>query len=168
MSFFKAFLHHAPTESNVSQDSQAENLGIIKNEIEESGPQTEVAQKRKRSAVPSETPSNVEKIISFLDKRHKEYDSIDLTFQVYAASVKKLSDRRQTMLKFKIAKMIMEEELAQQMEFERENQVISSFSNNSVVSSPPTSPFDNSNTVDTDLEAAGDCWYPNSSNDLNL
>ncbi|CAG9814632.1 unnamed protein product [Phaedon cochleariae] len=78
---------------------------------------------QKRKAVEKSTSnnsSNVDKVIHFLDKRHSNVtntcDSIDLTFQGYAASVKKLSNRRQTIVKYKIAKIIMEEELAEEAE----------------------------------------------------
>ncbi|KAJ8936822.1 hypothetical protein NQ318_015289 [Aromia moschata] len=82
-------------------------------------------QKRKAIENPASTnSSNVDKVIHFLDKRHSDvknnYDSIDLTFQGYASSVKK-SNRRQTIIKYKIAKIIMEEELAQEAETQTES-----------------------------------------------
>uniref|UniRef100_A0A6P7FY37 Uncharacterized protein LOC114335367 n=1 Tax=Diabrotica virgifera virgifera TaxID=50390 RepID=A0A6P7FY37_DIAVI len=64
--------------------------------------------------------SSVDKVISFLNKRHsnceESADEIDLVFRGYAASVKKLSPQRQTHIKYQIAKLIMEEELSQQAE----------------------------------------------------
>ncbi|XP_053958944.1 uncharacterized protein LOC128863685 [Anastrepha ludens] len=49
----------------------------------------------------------------------RSFDSIDLTFLGYASSIKKLPPRKQSLLKFAVAKMIMQEELAQQNEDEK-------------------------------------------------
>lgn len=58
-------------------------------------------------------------------------DCIDLTFQGYAASVKNLSKSRQINMKYKIAKMIMEEELAQEMETENQSRPGTGYSTDS-------------------------------------
>ncbi|XP_067618200.1 uncharacterized protein [Eurosta solidaginis] len=44
------------------------------------------------------------------------FDGIDLTFLGYASSIKKLSLRRQSLIKFTVAKLIMQQELAEQNE----------------------------------------------------
>lgn len=44
----------------------------------------------------------------------RNFDGIDLTFLGYASSIKKLTPRRQSVIKFVVAKLIMREELAQQ------------------------------------------------------
>lgn len=101
-----------------------------------------------------------------MEKRHSDTrDSIDLTFQGYTASVKKLSNRRQTIVKYKIAKTIKEEELTQQAETQMESRPGSSFSDNSAASSympniMHKSPCDNSSNI----REAGDnssvaTWY---------
>ncbi|XP_044745535.1 uncharacterized protein LOC123307339 [Coccinella septempunctata] len=155
MVFFRPFLHHAPTESNVfatdcetesrteprtepkteprTEPSTESRTEPLESEIETSNSQNEhenfmaeknMGQKRKRSDVATDNSSNIDKVLNYLDKKHcnEQKDSIDLTFQAYAASVKKLTIRRQTMVKYKIAKLIMKEELAQQLESEKENQ----------------------------------------------
>ncbi|XP_017482312.1 PREDICTED: uncharacterized protein LOC108379034 [Rhagoletis zephyria] len=53
----------------------------------------------------------------------RSFDGIDLTFLGYASSIKKLTPRRQSLIKFAVAKLIMQEELAQQSE----NQTSSSY-----------------------------------------
>ncbi|CAD6996274.1 uncharacterized protein LOC105664883 [Ceratitis capitata] len=49
----------------------------------------------------------------------KNFDGLDMTFLGYAGSIKKLTPRRQSLIKFAVAKMIMREELSQQNEKER-------------------------------------------------
>lgn len=54
------------------------------------------------------------------DKKHSEdsnfYDDIDLICLGYAKTIKKFNPKRQSIIKFKIARLIMEEELAQEIE----------------------------------------------------
>jgi hypothetical protein len=44
------------------------------------------------------------------------YDDVDLLCMGYAKTIKKFSPRRQTVVKFKTAEILMQEELAQQIE----------------------------------------------------
>ncbi|KAL1492365.1 hypothetical protein ABEB36_010623 [Hypothenemus hampei] len=157
MEFFRLFLKFAQTESNISiTDNIAKSPKVVDKEIEACNMQNESSenvseassgnlekerstkisshQKRKAIANPaSNNSSNVDKVIDFLTKRHSDVsnnsDSVDLTFQGYAASVKKLSNRRQTLVKYKIAKILMEEELAQEAETQTESRSSRSFSN---------------------------------------
>lgn len=57
--------------------------------------------------------------MNYIEKKHansQPTDDIDLIFLGYAKSVKKFAPRRQTMVKFQFAKILMEEELQQQLE----------------------------------------------------
>ncbi|XP_028893677.1 uncharacterized protein LOC105208369 [Zeugodacus cucurbitae] len=49
----------------------------------------------------------------------RNFDGLDLTFLGYASSIKKLTARRQSLIKFAVAKLIMREELAQQNDNEK-------------------------------------------------
>ncbi|XP_018789425.1 PREDICTED: uncharacterized protein LOC108969268 isoform X1 [Bactrocera latifrons] len=64
------------------------------------------------STTKSITSVDQDKYIDPLGGRY--FDGIDLTFLGYASSIKKLSPRRQSIIKFAVAKLIMREELAQQ------------------------------------------------------
>ncbi|KAF2883699.1 hypothetical protein ILUMI_22482 [Ignelater luminosus] len=72
---------------------------------------------RKRKALPqitsSSQPTTTGKILSYPEKRSTvgEHDEIDKPFLGYAATVRRLSARRQTLLKFSIAKLLMQHEL---------------------------------------------------------
>ncbi|KAK9680893.1 hypothetical protein QE152_g38718 [Popillia japonica] len=63
------------------------------------------------------TTTGVDKIINYLEKQscrtaqQEEGDEIDKLFRGYAAAVRKLMPRRQTLIKYRIAKLIMEAEL---------------------------------------------------------
>ncbi|KAI4465827.1 madf domain transcription factor [Holotrichia oblita] len=60
--------------------------------------------------------SGVDKVISYLDSANKSRqtkDELDLIFLGYAATVRKLNRERQVTIKYKIAKLLMEEELQQ-------------------------------------------------------
>lgn len=87
-------------------------------------------EKRKRKLI-EDCPSNssfVETVIKFLNKKPNEVhnDAIDFVFQGYGASVKKLSPRRQTLVKYQVAKIITEAELAQLADTQGLNQPITS------------------------------------------
>ncbi|KAL1489745.1 hypothetical protein ABEB36_013680 [Hypothenemus hampei] len=131
---------------------------------------------KKRKALGNSASSNspnVDKIIKFLDKRHSNLknncDSIDLIFQGYAASVKKLSNRRQTIIKYKIAKITMEEELVQEAETPTETRPDTNFAKNFDASSYMSnnmskSPYDNSssnpsNIREADHNSSAATWY---------
>lgn len=74
---------------------------------------------KKRRVAANPPSTGVDKIINYLEKQscrtaqHEERDEIDKLFQGYAASVKKLAPRRQTVIKYRIAQLIMEAELEQ-------------------------------------------------------
>lgn len=51
-------------------------------------------------------------VASRLENRTTEYDDVDLLFLSHAKVLKKFSPERQAMLKFRIATLIVEEELA--------------------------------------------------------
>lgn len=76
--------------------------------------------KRKHGGETSPQPSSsVGQILNYLENRPIEnsaYDDVDLLCMGYAKTIKKFSPRRQTVVKFKIAEILMQEELAQQME----------------------------------------------------
>nr|XP_014097047.2 uncharacterized protein LOC106622412 [Bactrocera oleae] len=69
--------------------------------------------------------STTKSIISIHDEKYldplegRNFDGIDLTFLGYASSIKKLTPRRQSIIKFAVAKLIMREELAQQNDNEK-------------------------------------------------
>ncbi|KAL1492138.1 hypothetical protein ABEB36_012626 [Hypothenemus hampei] len=138
MEAFRPFMQIAKNESNVidvskptvepsifeknSAEVNAEiNLSAERNELsidqEKSRvkPSRVLKKKQKSNKVISTAAHNV---TNYLERRSTDiqlhYDDIDLIFQGYAASVKRLSVRRRTIIKFKIAKLIMEEELAEQ------------------------------------------------------
>lgn len=195
MDAFRPFLQFAQTESNIpTTDDIAESPEVVDDGIEaessenvnEASTGTTVQERstqisyirnsrQKRKPVEnssSNNSSNVDKVIHFLNKRHSDVknncDSIDLTFQGYASSVKKLSNRRQTMVKYKIAKIIMEEELAQEAETQMESRPGTSFSNNSTASSYTSNimPYDNSSLNSSNIREAEDnssaaTWYEN-------
>ncbi|KAL1488157.1 hypothetical protein ABEB36_015115 [Hypothenemus hampei] len=181
MEVFKPFLQFAQTQSNITDDL-AESSKIADGGIETWNIQNETTENRqkyyiilihirKRKALNSST--NVDKVIEFLDKRHSnvknDCDSIDLIFKGYAASVKKLSNRRQTMIKYKIAKIIMEEELAQEAETPTESRpgtsVVNNFDTSSYMSNNMSkSPYDNlssnpSNLREADHNSSEAAWY---------
>jgi hypothetical protein len=76
--------------------------------------------KRKHGGETSPQPSSsVGQILNYLENRPIEnsaYDNVDLLCMGYAKTIKKFSPRRQTVVKFKIAEILMQEELAQQIE----------------------------------------------------
>lgn len=76
--------------------------------------------KRKHGGETSPQPSSsVGQILNYLENRSIEnsaYDDVDLLCMGYAKTIKKFSPRRQAVVKFKIAEILMQEELAQQME----------------------------------------------------
>lgn len=70
-------------------------------------------------------------MLNFLDRKRSNkshQDEIDLVFQGYSVIVKKLSGRRQIETKFKISKIIMEVEMAEQIEKEANSQQSTSYS----------------------------------------
>ncbi|KAJ8885534.1 hypothetical protein PR048_011732 [Dryococelus australis] len=93
--------------------------------------------KRKHDEETFRRPSSVDKVLAYLQNRNVDqcwsFDDIDLLLG-YSKIVKKFSPHRQTVTKFNIAELIMNEELAQQME--DGNIFISSL--NSAMTSPET------------------------------
>ncbi|KAL1490109.1 hypothetical protein ABEB36_012850 [Hypothenemus hampei] len=83
---------------------------------------TRIPNRKRKAGTRSETAPTVtgtDKILSYLEKRSMtaaQQHEIDKTFLGYAASVKKLSAKRQTLIKFGIAKLIMEHEIEQHTE----------------------------------------------------
>lgn len=90
--------------------------------------QTKKDKKKKQKesvTVPSSSTSSVQQVISYLDtRRDSTCDEIDDLFRAYAKTVKKFPPRRQAFVKFKISKILMDEELAylDQVEQEQRNQ----------------------------------------------
>ncbi|CAH1378441.1 unnamed protein product, partial [Tenebrio molitor] len=77
--------------------------------------------RKRRLEEQTQTPTSIDKVIAYFDKKpcnntQAGYDDVDLIFLSYAKTLKKFSPRRQTMTKFKIAQLLMEEELNQQAE----------------------------------------------------
>ena len=61
----------------------------------------------------SQPTSSVKDVINYLQtKNKKQQDDVDILFMAHAQTIKKFSPRRQAQIKFKIAKLIMEEEIA--------------------------------------------------------
>ncbi|KAL1516208.1 hypothetical protein ABEB36_000127 [Hypothenemus hampei] len=176
MEVFKPFLQFAQTQSNITDDlAEKSSENVSEASTIEQERSTKILHNlnsyKKRKALNSST--NVDKVIEFLDKRHSnvknDCDSIDLIFKGYAASVKKLSNRRQTMIKYKIAKIIMEEELAQEAETPTESRpgtsVVNNFDTSSYMSNNMSkSPYDNlssnpSNLREADHNSSEAAWY---------
>lgn len=195
MEAFRSFLLFAPTESNISEtnilpqsseDVNTENEPSARESSSGQGEPPEnitgnkLGRKRKYNTTPQS--SSVDKIINYLDERHNnigtQLDEIDLTFQGYAASVKKLSQRRQTIIKFKIAKLIMEEEISEQADIEAQNRPGTSFSLQSTFSSATNasiqSPDDTSSYLCnpysppevSDINRSAATWYQNFATDV--
>ncbi|XP_028131407.2 uncharacterized protein LOC114327103 [Diabrotica virgifera virgifera] len=137
MEAFRPFLQFAQTESNISDPGLSESLELLSEEVTtqngasltEENLSIEMIHEQDKKIEKLRTKrklsqdiqySSVDKVISFLNKRHsnceESADEIDLVFRGYAASVKKLSPQRQTLITYQIAKLIMEEELSQQAE----------------------------------------------------
>uniref|UniRef100_A0A6P7FWV4 Uncharacterized protein LOC114331643 n=1 Tax=Diabrotica virgifera virgifera TaxID=50390 RepID=A0A6P7FWV4_DIAVI len=137
MEAFRPFLQFAQTESNVSDPGLSESLELLNEEVTtqneasltEENLSIEMIHEQDKKIEKLRTKrklsqdiqySSVDKVMSFFNKRHsnceESADEIDLVFRGYAASVKKLSPQRQTLIKYQIAKLIMEEELSQQAE----------------------------------------------------
>lgn len=166
MEMFRPFLQFAQTYTNVP-DAIAETPELTNEETETTetsdsrqseakndeerssttGSDRKQAKKRKLIEDPPSNSSSVEKVIQFLNKKHNEVNNhpIDLAFQAYAASVKKLSPHRQTLIKYKVAKILMEEELQQLAETQEENRPMTSSSFNSI--SPPHGSNMTSNSI---------------------
>ncbi|XP_034104039.1 uncharacterized protein LOC117567879 [Drosophila albomicans] len=68
--------------------------------------------KRLKRSTPQPTFSVKDEIEYLLTKNKKTHDGVDMLFMAYAHTIKKFSPRRQAQVKFKIAELIMEEELA--------------------------------------------------------
>ncbi|XP_050305347.1 uncharacterized protein LOC126742654 [Anthonomus grandis grandis] len=196
MESFRPFLQFAVTDSNIADtnigvseeieasDVQNEATQMTENILSEASTDQETSKqischnrrpekKRKSMELPApKNSSSADKVIKYLNERHSDIksncNSIDLTFQGYAASVKRLSNRRQTVIKFKIAKLIMEEELAQEAEAQEQSRPGTSYSRASASSSYEMdlrSPFDNESSYH---ELSNPSNLPGSSNDLNF
>lgn len=146
MSFFKTFLKFADTESNISSPDIQQNDAIDSQELitnnDESSPavsnmisqgtsaenlptaasQTPIRKKVRRSSSSvrskEETEqSSVDKVVGFLKSRKEEqHDDIDLLFLGYAKTIKKFSKKRQITTKYRVAKIIMEQEMEEMEE----------------------------------------------------
>ncbi|KAI4455709.1 hypothetical protein MML48_9g00002787 [Holotrichia oblita] len=166
MESFRTYLEFAKTHSNIP-NAVAESPEEITRATEEYSEATETPdslqseennnqgrssycgrkekRKRKLTEDPPSNSSSVEIVIKFFNKKHNEVhnDAIDFVFQEYGASVEKLSPRCQTLLKYQVAKIIMEAELAQLAATQWLNQAITSHPLNS------TSPSYSSNMSDS-------------------
>ena len=61
----------------------------------------------------SQPTSSVKDVINYLQtKNKKQQDDVDILFMAHVQTIKKFSPRRQAQIKFKIAKLIMQEEIA--------------------------------------------------------
>lgn len=162
MEHFRPFLKFAKTDSNIT-DTTTQTPEMLNEEAEawdefsetpdslENGANNEdegsssnisyysdtTPNKRRKLIENQSNSSAVDQIIKYLDKKHNEdnNNSIDFAFKGYAESVKKMSPRRQTLIKYQIAKLIMEEELKQIAELQEENRPMTSAltSNSSLV-----------------------------------
>nr|CAD7579787.1 unnamed protein product [Timema californicum] len=102
-----------PTQPQPAQESPCRQAPIANN------------RKRKHHEETLSQPSAVERVLAYLENKNVDqnfsYEDIDLIFLGYAKTIKKFSPRRQTIVKFKMAQLLMEEELAQQMDDESKN-----------------------------------------------
>lgn len=137
MEFFRQFIRFANTSSNIPEsdtlnsplpDITEQDDKLAGEENTENSSSTHLTepvveknattpcQKKKlnttsHQAAPQQ--SGVDKVLDYISKRStnmtEQYDHIDKIFLGYAASVKKLSPRRQILIKYNIAKMLMTE-----------------------------------------------------------
>lgn len=108
---------------------------------------------RKRKSKSEQTSSHSilgQQVIRYIDKRQSSsnsaYDDIELIFMGYAKTIKKFSPRRQSVAKFKFSQILMEEELAHQMENDQNDngrRTASKFSRPSSPAYPMSSSFVN-------------------------
>jgi hypothetical protein len=111
------------TQTVVTQTTNTSDTARTKTPVT---PRTNTSQRnsttrKRRLEEQTQTPTSIDKVIAYFDKKpcnntQAAYDDVDLIFLSYAKTLKKFSPRRQTMTKFKIAQLLMEEELNQQAE----------------------------------------------------
>jgi hypothetical protein len=111
------------TQTVVTQTTNTSDTATTKTPVT---PRTNTSQRnsttrKRRLEEQTQTPTSIDKVIAYFDKKpcnntQAGYDDVDLIFLSYAKTLKKFSPRRQTMTKFKIAQLLMEEELNQQAE----------------------------------------------------
>ncbi|XP_074042015.1 uncharacterized protein [Leptinotarsa decemlineata] len=84
-------------------------------------PATQLSQRQNQPAKHQSSSSSVEQVISYFDRKTAESacDDIDDIFKGYVKTVKKISKRRQVIIKFKISQLLMEQELEHLDEEER-------------------------------------------------
>lgn len=124
MSFFKYFLKFADTESNISlpddaqenDPAQAEDRAKDQTTVQMETPPPKKKICRTVSARTKEETgqSSVDKVVSYLQSKklgQSEHDEIDMVFLGYAKTIKKFTNKRQIITKFRVAKILMEEEL---------------------------------------------------------
>ncbi|XP_034476068.1 transcription factor Adf-1-like [Drosophila innubila] len=109
-SFTETFQCTEPPESHMDDESNDElNQSIV------SIPAVDAERpplKRLKRSTPQPT-SSVKDVIEYLHTKNKKaQDDVDILFMAHAQTIKKFSPRRQAQIKFKIAKLIMEEEMA--------------------------------------------------------
>lgn len=127
MSFYRPFLMPGNVEIKRENNEKIGHL-ILETAKPTSHQSILVGTTNEKKQVNSTSFSNVNlikkrreaEVLNHLENRtvHRETDEIDCIFMGYAKTVKKFSSKRQTLVKFRIAKLLMEEELQQHAENE--------------------------------------------------
>lgn len=152
MEFLRSSLQFSKTETNLphlpldqeemESDHNSENRqddeneqGVHQQQNTPSIPRnTPVLSRKRRTQEATPFSTATQQVLTYLKNREAStptHDKTDLLFMSYAKTVKTFSERRQTMVKYKIAKIMMEEELAQQEESNQNNYYTSERSNSS-------------------------------------
>ncbi|KAI4470685.1 denn domain-containing [Holotrichia oblita] len=139
MSFFKPFLQFANTESNIGSveatfqlEDDTRDLAhspaqshlqcavptAVGTSVEEPKPTEREKVVKKKCSDDKSNISSVDKVLSYLQAKQSNLknatDDLQLLFMGYAVTVRKLSPRQQTLVKHKIAMILMEAELSEQ------------------------------------------------------
>ncbi|XP_041972052.1 uncharacterized protein LOC121728022 [Aricia agestis] len=119
MSFLRQHLEFAETSSNIIENTEEAGSSQA---IDRTSPinttqsDTHVHSWRKRTSDGSQT--QVDKVIEFMKNNREDEDDIELLFKSYAKKLKKMSDRRQALVKFEIAKIMLKAELEESHEMQ--------------------------------------------------
>lgn len=181
MEFLRGFLPFAKTHSNIastehlSEDANPKDATGCSQDASTSFVRptpaklsTEKMKARKSQPAPS---SAVEHVISYLDRRRESNESnedIDIILNGYAKTIKKCSKKRQTLVKYKISKLLMEQELEQIEEDERSSTSSSTVNfpqspplMDSYSGSGPSTPYTPNTTYEGESsgQSSSSAWY---------
>lgn len=148
------------TDTDVPRNAEAGPASATTNL---STPRSAVTKKRK---LKDEPPSSVNSLIAYFQNKSKsEMDETEMLFLAHARSIKKLSNKNQAIVKMKIAKIIMEQELLD-IEEQGRNQDISYYRPSSASSAIATS-ISYTSTSSPNYEYFGDSVEKNSLQPVN-